>query len=144
MRKFLFLTTFLVSACATVQLRQGVEGRILWVAGNQMPGPGMERTTPDGIQRELHVYQPTTINDVSKNEEGFFTNVKTKRVAVINSTKDGSFKLRLPPGTYSVFVKEAEGLFANQFDQHYTINPVVVQEKQFTQLTVIVNYQAAY
>lgn len=145
MRKFLVLPIIIIlSACSSVQLRQGIEGQIFWVSGNQMPGPDTRKPSPNGIQRELHIYELTTIEETSLSAEGFFSDIKTKLVAVVSTKEDGSFKLRLPPGKYSIFVKEEAGLFANLFDTNNVINPIVVEDKQYAWLTIKVNYQAAY
>ena len=77
-------------------------------------------------------------------ENGFFKDIQTPLVTKVLSKPDGSFKLRLPPGKYSVFVKEEDGLFANLFDKNNAINPVTVKEKQYSWLPINVDYKAAY
>jgi hypothetical protein len=132
-----------ISSFSGFTQKQGICGRILWLAGNQMPGPNAKPTPALGIQREIHVYELTSIKDTEQ-EEVFFKNIRTKLVLKTLSQPDGSFKIKLPAGKYTVFVKEPRGLFANQFDQESMINPVLVQEKRFSVIDITVNYQAAY
>lgn len=123
--------------------KQGICGKITWTSGNQMPGPGLKSSKPQGIVREIYIYQATTIAQTPQ-KDGFYSAVQTKLVKKIKSKKDGSFSVKLPPGTYSVFTKEAKGLWANTFDGQGIINPVTVSLENYTELTLNVNYEAAY
>lgn len=143
-RSFILLYIVIASSCAATLNRQGIKGQVLWVSGNQLPGPDANRSAHAGIKRELYIYELTSMSQVSQNPDGFFENIKTKLVTTITTYSDGSFKLKLPPGDYSVFVKEENGLFANRFDKNNTINPVAVKERQYAWLPITVDYQAAY
>jgi hypothetical protein len=83
------------------------------------------------------------MNDVVM-DNNYYSQVKTDLVAKVVSGADGYFKVRLPPGEYSVFTVEPKGLFANLFDVNSRINPVVVKPKKFTWITVTIDYEAAY
>src|SRR5688572_24899056 len=95
--------------------QQGITGKVVWVSGNQMPGPGKQNKPPEGIQREIHIYKPATLQQ-TKQSNGFFTEVHTELIAKVLSNADGSFTVKLPPGAYSVFTREKQGLFASIFD----------------------------
>lgn len=145
MRRYTTLLLIVLSfACSSYQQRQGIKGQVFWVSGNQLPGPDANRTAHYGVQRELYIHELTTLKQVTMSPDGFFSNIKTKLVAQISTNPDGSFKIRLPPGEYSVFVKEEEGFYANLFDKNNAINPVFVKEKQYAWLPITVDYQAAY
>jgi hypothetical protein len=144
MREFLVLLIILITACSPTQLRQGIKGQVFWVAGNQMPGPGAMKRSNHGIQRELYVYELTTLEQATLSSDGFFSNIQTKLVTKISTKADGTFKLRLPTGEYSLFVKEDKGMFANHFDQNNAINPIIIKQKRFAWLPITVDYQAAY
>jgi len=132
---------FVVSAGAYAQ-RQGVRGEVFWTGDNKIPAPGRQLSDPEqGIVREILFYEPTQLKDVDQVSEGLFTNVKTKLIAATKSLADGSFMIKLPPGQYSVFVKESGGLFANLFDRTNTLNPVTVKPKHYTWLTITVDYE---
>lgn len=145
MRRFSFfflIATF--TACASTQPREGIKGQVFWISGNQMPGPEVNKSAHYGVQREVFVYEATTLKDVTVLDNGLYADVKTNLVTTITTKADGSFRLKLEPGKYSLFVKEPGGLFANRFDQHSTINPVTVKEKEYTWLPISIDYQAAY
>lgn len=144
MREFLILLIFLLSACSSTQPKQGLKGQVLWVSGNQMPGPGSKKSSNNGVQRELHVYELTTIQEATLSPDGFFSGIQTKLIAIVTTKEDGTFTLRLPAGEYSIFVKEDNGLYANRFDQNNSINPIIIKEKEFAWLPITIDYQATY
>lgn len=122
---------------------QGIKGRVIWLSGNQMPGPGRTASPEAGIKREIHIYKPATLQEVTRAGK-FYAEIRTELVAKITSKEDGSFKIKLPPGEYSVFTKESGGYFANLFDGNGRINVVEVKRGNFTDVTVKVDYEAAY
>lgn len=140
--KLLCIAMFLATFSASAQ-RQGIKGEVLWIGGNQMPGPGKVATPKLGVQREIHIYSVTTV-ETEGHSGPFFTSLKADFVAQLQTKTDGSFKIKLPPGEYSVFVKEPQGLFANLFDGDGKINPVTVKSKQFAWVVITVDYEAAY
>ena len=123
--------------------RQGIKGQVFWLSGNQMPGPGRKAAPNLGISREILVYELTTKEDATQHET-FFTDIRTQLVATVISSDDGRFKVKLPPGQYSVFVKEPSGLFANLINTSGEINPVTVEPKKFTWLSITVDYEAVF
>lgn len=123
--------------------KQGICGKVTWTSGNQMPGPGLKSSKSIGIVREIFIYEATTVPQTTQ-QEGFYSAIQTKLVKKIKSKKNGTFSVKLPPGTYSVFTKEAKGLWANTFDGQGIINPVTVSPKNYTELSLNVNYEAAY
>ena len=117
-------------------LKQGIQGQVF-----QLPSSAdsLAKSNPDaGVQREVHIYELTTL-DQATHENGIFKSVPTAKVMSVQTKIDGSFKVRLQPGVYSVFVQEPDGLFANLFQQN-RINPVVVKPKQFTWVTITIDY----
>lgn len=143
--KYLLMLPVILISCASVSkmLNGGIKGQVFWVAGNQMPGPGADRTPEYGVQRELYIYELTTTRQATQ-ENGFFKDISTTLVTTVSTKKDGTFTVSLPPGKYSVFVKEPKGLYANLFDQNNAINPVEVIGQDFTWLAITIDYMAAY
>lgn len=139
----IFMITLIFAACQVSAQKQGICGKIFWIEGNQMPGPGMKTSGKKGTAREIHIYEPVNFQQAVQ-VNGFYKDIKTKLVAKAQSQPDGSFKIKLPPGTYSVFTKEPEGLFGNTFDQNGVINSVTVIAGKFTKTDIIINYKAAY
>ncbi len=142
--KILLIAAFSLMASHGLSQSQGICGKVRWLEGNQMPGPGVRRSAGDPVQREIVVYELTTMNEI-RPENGFYPDIPSKRVvATGKSNRAGKYRIKLPPGRYSVFVREKDGLWANRFDKDGVINPVTVAEGKFTVLDITVNYRAAY
>ena len=141
--RFIFLILFFLSSFAAFSQKQGLRGQVFWVSGNQMPGPEAILSPNQGATREIIIYELTSFKDVTQ-VGPFFRDVKTKMVATIQSKPDGTFKVKLPPGAYSVFTKERNGLYANLFDEKNNINPVTVKGGQYAWRTITIDYDAAY
>lgn len=143
MRALGIIYLFAVLSIPTFAQKQGIKGQVFWLSGNQMPGPNKAIVPQQGIVREIHIYKVATVNDVVM-ENNYYSQVRTELVAKVFSARDGYFKVRLPPGEYSVFTVEPKGLFANMFDAANRINPVIVKPREFAWITVTVDYEAAY
>lgn len=141
--RLLFGLLLLLSSIASFGQKQGLHGQVFWVSGNQMPGPEAILSPNQGAVREILVYELTSVNDATQ-VGPFFRDIKTKMVATIQSKPDGTFKLKLEPGVYSVFTKEKNGLYANLFDEKNNINPVIIKPGQYAWKTITVDYDAAY
>ena len=125
--------------------KQGIEGTVYLVTGNQMPGPGVKRPAPKGMKTTVYIYTLTNINQVVKPDESpFYSSVKTKLVKRVVSDSKGRFSVQLPPGTYSVFTKKDALFYANGSDEKNNIFPVKVLPGKMTRIDVQVNYNAVY
>lgn len=144
MRGFAILLLVLNFSCVATQPQQGIKGQVFWISGNQLPGPDAVKSAHYGVQREVHIYELTTLQDATMSSDGFFTDIKTRHITTITTKADGSFMIKLPSGDYSVFVKEAAGLYANLFNKNNAINPVAVKDGQYTWLPISIDYEAAY
>lgn len=142
MRILSFLVVIFFCNTALAQ-RQGIKGQLYWVNGNQMPGPEKTHIPRHGVAREIYVYELTSLPYVEM-KDGFYKKVHTRFVKSGFSKPDGSFKIKLPPGRYSVFVKENKGLFANIFDSENNISPVTVESRKYSWITITIDYQAVY
>jgi len=123
---------------------QGISGQVLWYEGDLMPGFDKEPAVGKPIQREIHIYGETKMEQADVQDGGFYSNIKTELIQKISSDEDGKFIVALEPGTYSVFVKEPKGLFASRFDQSGIINPVTITTNQLVSMLIKVDYKAAY
>ena|SRR5690554_6171275 len=126
-------------------LKEGIAGQLIWLEGNLMPTIDDSRTLPKGqpVQREVHIYALTKTSEAER-EDGFYKAVQTELIQKVMSDKNGIFKASLPPGKYSIFVKESQGLFANSFDGYGNITPVEVFKDEVTTISIEINYMAAY
>lgn len=141
--KYFFVLIFVASSIAAFSQKQGLHGQVFWVSGNQMPGPESVLSPNQGTSREILIYEITSIKDVTQ-VGPFFRDVKTKLVATVQSKSDGTFKVKLLPGAYSVFTREKNGLYANLFDEKNNINPVQVKTGEYAWKTITIDYDAAY
>jgi len=131
----------LQSICLDAQaqtLRQGIQGQIFLVDNSLADSAAANPSPNTGIKREIVIHELTTL-DMATHENGLFKNVPTLFVTSIMSADDGTFKVKLLPGTYSVFVRQGDGLYANLFEQN-RINPVVVKPKQYAWVTITIEY----
>lgn len=125
-------------------IAQGISGLVLWYEGDLMPGIDKEPVEGKPIQREIYIYWATTMEQAEVHEGTFYSDISTELVLTTSSDEDGKFIVALDPGTYSVFVKESQGLFANRFDQGGIINPVTISQNELVSLSIRVDYKAAY
>lgn len=142
MRLALPLLLTLLSFASFAQ-KQGLQGQVFWVSGNQMPGPEAVLSPNQGAIREVLIYELANTTDATQ-VGPFFRDIKTRLVATTQSKPDGTFKVKLPVGTYSVFTKERNGLYANLFDGKGFINPVTIKAGQYAWKTITIDYEAAY
>jgi hypothetical protein len=108
-----------------------------------MPGPEAVLSPNQGAIREVLIYELANTTDATQ-VGPFFRDIKTRLVATTQSKPDGTFKVKLPVGTYSVFTKERNGLYANLFDGKGFINPVTIKAGQYAWKTITIDYEAAY
>lgn len=125
------------------QVTQGLQGTVYWSEGNMMPGPGKDHQSKKGVEREVYVYKAVKSADTER-EEQLFSTVNSELVGKVKTDDNGKFVISLAPGKYSVFTKEEGGLFASIFDGEGYINPVVVESNEVTEITIDINYKAAY
>ena len=123
---------------------QGICGSIVWKSGNLMPSPDRGPVKAKPVQRELLVYDLTSVEQATL-QGGFYKAVVTKLIQSVKSDSEGKFCLELPEGRYSLFVKEGnKGLYANQFDGEGNIFPVKVGKDKLSIIVFTIDYQANY
>lgn len=143
MRQLLAILFIIISSAGCLSQKQGISGRVVWISGNQMPGPDRQKTPENGVKREIVIYNPLTLQQVKRNE-GLYSEINAVPVAKVTSNEDGAFTVNLPPGEYSVLTKEDDGYFANILDGQGRINVISVKKNEFSEIKLEINYQAAY
>ena len=143
MKTVIGMGALLCLVSSTAMAQQGVKGQLYLVTGNQMPSPDRKHTPRKGVIREMYIYELTNVAEVDK-VDGFYKKVHTRFVKSQLSKVDGTFKIKLPPGRYSLFVKEDKGLYANLFDSENNISPISVERKAYTWMTVTIDYAATF
>lgn len=131
-----------------IKKEQGIKGRITWLEGNQMPKisdapiqTGVLKGEP--VVRTVQIFPLVNLAD-AKMENGLFQSIAAKPIAETTSNEKGEFKIKLPPGQYSVFTVEEDGLFANIFDQNGDIQPINIKKKKWSKLDIVINYKAFF
>jgi hypothetical protein len=147
---------FLLTSCkaqkelSSNQWRQGIEGYVQEYAGNFMPM--LNRRTnqlsvphPKPLAATVYIYAATNLKDVIQiNHSPIYSAVNTKLITTAQSDSTGYFKVNLPAGKYSVFIKLNGNFYANSFDEKNNIALVVVNKKVFTKITVKANANVTY
>lgn len=141
MKRLLFYLLFTTLYHTSMAQRQGVKGQLFWVNGNLISESKKKHIPQQGVTREIFVYDLATPSDVEL-DDGYFSKVHTKLVARGFCRSDGSFKIKLEPGRYSIFVKEDQGLYANIFDNENHISPITVEPKKYSWITISINYKS--
>ena len=110
-----------------------------------MPGPGgAKRGRVTAVRREVRIYKPTPVNALEPSSGTNFTTVKSKLVKSVKSGKNGFYQVSLPPGRYSIFVKEDSTLYANWFDGQGYVLPVRVVKDSVTKFQIDITSGATY
>jgi hypothetical protein len=148
---YLFILSLTFLGCSTTKtqpsanIMQGISGYVYEAKGNQMPMKGAPKKTPKSLQCTILVYEPTNIADVDpQTATTLYTKIRTKEVALVNTDSTGFFKIQLPIGKYSLFIKQGDQYFANMFDQFNNIALFEVLPATFTEVKLTVNKAAAY
>jgi hypothetical protein len=140
---------------------QGITGFVYTISGNQMPmktilPSGKPSILPDGkktgdssklkgIQSTIYIYTPTTIQQViPSNASSLYTAINTPLVATVLTDSSGSFRITLPVGDYSLFLKLGDQFYANNFNQFNQIALVHVEAGRFTAVKLTLNNGATY
>lgn len=139
----LLLTT--LSFAQKKKITQGINGKVLWKAGNLMPGPGIKPSKGSPVVREIFIYELTSDKQTEPAEEGgFYRKINSKLVKKVKSDKKGLFSVLLPAGYYSLFAKEEKGFYANIFDDAMNINTVEVRKGKWEKFEFVIDYEAVY
>ena len=148
----LFKISLIAISCSSIKTttpqamaKQGIEGYVYRISGNQMPSPDAKPTPPKGIKTDLYFYQLTNINQVERQgQSAFYYSIKTKLIAKIETDTNGYFKIDLDPGRYSVFAKKDKLFYANWFDKDNNIAPAEVLPGKISQVEFRIDYDAVY
>lgn len=155
---FALISLFFLNACTaqhtkgkiknkktmTKSIQEGICGTVTFQSGNRMPMvdvPSSGKSVP--VVRSIEIYERCNMSQVEA-INGFYEHIPTKRIATVESNKDGKFCISLPAGNYSMFTKEANGLYANSFDGEGNIFPIVVEKGKITTVDFLISYSAVY
>lgn len=123
--------------------RQGIKGYVRLVKGNQMPSPDRIISQPAGIKTSLYIYELTNVSQVVS-QGAFYTSVSSKLIKEVKTNDEGYFKVKLKPGTYSLFVKKGDLFYSNIFDDKNNIHPIEVKKGEWSEVEFKADYDAVY
>lgn len=147
----LFILSLTFLSCSTTKTQssntkqQGISGFVYEAKGNHMPMKGGPENKPKSLQATVLIYEPTNISNTEpQTPTNLYTMIRTKQVASVVTDSIGYFKIELPVGKYSLFIKQGNQFFANMFDQFNNIALYEVLPAQFTEVKLTLNKAAAY
>ncbi len=147
MKYFIYIALiFFIGSCHPPQSKnEGIlSGQLVWITGNQMPGPDKKHDAGNGVQRVVLIYPPTLRSECETNSQGLYTSVPGTPVTTVLTGTDGKFTVHLKEGNYSILTREENGMFAGIFDTNGTLNPVHIEKRDTTHIRIDINYTAAY
>lgn len=135
-----FFVTLVLSgvSIAAIAQRSNIQGQLYWLPTEA----NFQQNIPyQGVPLEIFVYELTTAEDVVW-EDNIIKKINSRLVQQAFSRPDGAFKLKVPPGQYSVFARYKNDFFGNLKDQQGHLSPVVVKAKKSGWVTITLNYSA--
>jgi hypothetical protein len=139
---FVLLSAALFS-CSSVKVL--VAGKVQRIMGNQMPSPDLANEEPGGFSTTVYFFEPTLVNmGLPTGEQGVFMMTDKKLVAKVLAEKDGSFKLKLKPGKYSVLLGKDGQYYSNISDLEGLINPIEINKSNKKPLVLKADWGAIY
>lgn len=119
-----------------------IKGQLYWQPPETNYSPDRQNIPYNGIPLEIFVHQITTEAEVDF-EDGKIHKIYTPVVARFFCKWNGSFKVKLPPGRYSVFVREKNNFFGNLKDANGNLSPATIDNtKRTTWVTITLDYSA--
>ena len=110
-----------------------------------MPSPDNIGQKPAGFKTTLYIYPLTNISQVTRDGQSpFYSAISTNLIRQVETEADGSFKIKLKPGSYSLFVKKGELFYSNIYDGNNNIYPVEVKKGEMTEIQFKADYDAVY
>lgn len=124
---------------------QGIQGHVYRISGNQMPSPETKPPTPKGVRAMVYIYELTNLSQVNRTtQSSFYRSISTKLIKTTQSDSSGYYKVKLPPGHYSLFTKKDSLFYANLYDGHNNIAPVYVTPGKMSKVDIKIDYDAVY
>jgi len=137
------LFVFSLMSCGASKVM--VTGKVQRVVGNQMPSPDLANEEPAGYSATVYFFEPTLMNmGQPTGEQGVFLMTDKKLVAKVLAEKDGSFKLKIKPGKYSVLLGKDGQYYSNISDIEGLINPIEVSKSNKKPIVLRADWGAIY
>jgi hypothetical protein len=127
-----------------VSVPQGVWGDVWFWDGDFQPA--CITGTISAVSRQVFIHAVTPYDSlvVAPRGPAFYSAIHTPLVAVTQSDSTGFFEAQLPPGTYSLFVREDSLFYANWFDGRGNVWPITVITGRVSGTRLDINYRALH
>ncbi|MBS1638854.1 MAG: hypothetical protein JSR12_02270 [Bacteroidetes bacterium] len=130
---------------STTKFSQGIEGIVVKLVGNQMPMVDALPPKPQPVITTVFIYDSTNIKNVTQiNQSPFYSSIKTKLIATVQSDSLGHFAITLPEGKYSLFVKVKDQFYSNLYDEKNNIFLVTVEKNKLTKVEIKLSNEAVF
>jgi hypothetical protein len=134
-----FINCMAISGCGSskqaiaTDRNQGLQGTVYGVMGNQMPMKGAIQSGGKGVAVTVLIFAITNQSQTSESSNtGYYSTVNTQELARVKTNKEGYFKIALPIGKYSLFIKTDKGFYANLRDQFNNLAAFEVVAGEYT------------
>lgn len=125
------------------EITEGITGVVCFSQGNFMPGSS-RRGGIAPVRRTIEIHAGTIDGVAAAAGQTFWTSVPTPLIATVTSGDDGWFEVAVPPGTYSLFVRESGRLYANGTNGDGIITAVEVAAGTVARTRLDIRYKASY
>ena len=120
-----------------IKIKQGIDGYVYKISGNQMPSPNSIAAKPNGIATTIYIYDSTNIRDVVRiGYSASYSSINKKLITSVESDSTGHFFVALPVGSYSLFIKVNNVFYSNLFDIDNNISLTKVTENNITHVVI--------
>lgn len=125
-----------------LQNSEGITGYVRVLKGNQMPMHGKAESAGRATQCEVYIFSAVPASN-AVGTSPLFSKINARLVATVKTDSTGHYAVHVPPGRYSLFVKEDKGFFSNELDDGF-FTPVNVHANQLTIKDIHVTLQSTF
>lgn len=125
--------------------KQGIQGEVAAISGNQMPMIGNIRkpSQPEAVQTTVWIF-PGSIPAQTPRIKLSALQSEYKPIKQVKTDSRGNFFAQLPPGKYTVFAQYGEDLYLNSFAGDGTYSTVEVSANQMSQVRLVNSEKATF
>lgn len=113
---------------------QGIKGLILLEKEATMPLKGGSKRSGMPISAMVFVYESATVSQLIDQQGHFAKGLNAKLIKQARSGVDGTFKLKLKPGKYTILLGYNEGMYIPYFSGMDGVAHIEVKKHQFQEI----------
>ena len=136
----IYILVAFISVSFVSAQRSGIKGKLYWMPPDKTFKTEEQNIPYQGLPLEIFVYELTTEAEVDF-DDGVISKIYTPSVSRFWCKSNGTFKNRLPPGKYSVFVRYKNRFYGNLKDASGNLSPALINDpKQMAWVTITLTY----